>query len=135
ARVTPVADAAPDRPQDLLVLFDTSASRALGFATQVERLQALLTQAAAELGRQVPLRVACFDQGVAGVYAGTLGGFGAKEARSILERRALGASDLGQALDWAAAQKDRAWTRLLLVTDGVATAGAVEGSELRAKVA
>jgi outer membrane protein OmpA-like peptidoglycan-associated protein len=135
ARVTPVADAAPDRPQDLLVLVDTSASRALGFAAEVERLRALIGEAAGELGRQVPLRVACFDQGVTAVYTGTLGGFGAKETRAILERRALGASNLGRALEWAAAQKDRTWTRLLLVTDGVATAGPVEGSELRAKVA
>jgi len=137
ARVTPVADAAPDRPQDLLVLVDTSASRALGFAAEVERLRALIAHSAGELGRQVPLRVACFDQGVAAVYAGTLGGFGAKETRAIIDRRALGASNLGRALDWAAAQKetDRAWTRLLIVTDGVATAGPVEGSELRAKVA
>jgi outer membrane protein OmpA-like peptidoglycan-associated protein len=137
ARVTPVADAAPDRPQDLLVLVDTSASRALGFAAEVERLRALIAQSAGELGRQIPLRVACFDQSVAAVYAGTLGGFGAKETRAILDRRALGASNLGRALDWAAAQKEsgRAWTRLLIVTDGVATAGPVEGSELRAKVA
>jgi outer membrane protein OmpA-like peptidoglycan-associated protein len=137
ARVTPVAaESAPDRPRDLLVLFDTSASRAPGFGTQVQRLQALLGQAAADLGRQVPLRVACFDQTVAPVYDGTLGGFGATEARAILERRPLGASNLGQALDWAAALKDRGpWTRLLVVTDGVATAGATDGSELRAKVA
>ncbi len=136
ARVTPVAaESAPDRPRELLVLLDTSASRAPGFATQVQRLQALLGQAATELGRQVPLRVACFDQVVAPIYDGPLGGFGAKEARAILERRPLGASNLGQALDWAAALKDRAWTRLLVVTDGVATAGATEGSELRAKVA
>jgi outer membrane protein OmpA-like peptidoglycan-associated protein len=137
ARVTPVADAAPDRPQDLLVLVDTSGSRALGFAAEVERVRALLAQAAGDLGRQVPLRVACFDQDVAAVYTGTLGGFGASETRAILDRRALGASNLGRALDWAAAQKEtgRAWTRLLIVTDGVATAGPVEGSALRAKVA
>ena len=135
ARVTPVADAAPDRPQDLLVLVDTSASRALGFAAEVERLRALIAQSASELGRQIPLRVACFDQGVATIYSGTLGGFGARETRAILDRRALGASNLGRALDWAGAQKDRAWTRLLLVTDGVATAGPVEGSALRARVA
>ena len=137
ARVTPVADAAPDRPQDLLVLVDASASRALGFAAEVERLRALIAQSAGELGRQIPLRVACFDQGVTAVYAGTLGGFGTKETRAILDRRALGASNIGRALDWAAAQKetDRAWTRLLIVTDGVATAGPVEGSELRSKVA
>src|SRR5262245_19522977 len=72
ARVTPVADAAPDRPRDLLVLVDTSASRALGFAAEVERLRALIAHSAGDLGRQVPLRVACFDQGVAAVYAGTL---------------------------------------------------------------
>jgi outer membrane protein OmpA-like peptidoglycan-associated protein len=135
ARVTPVADAASDPPQDLLVLVDTSASRALGFAAEVERLRALIARLAGELGRQAPLRVACFDQGVAAVYAGTLGGFGAKETRAILDRRALGASNLGRALDWAAVQKDRTWTRLLIVTDGVATAGPLEGSELRAKVA
>jgi len=137
ARVPPVAETAPDRPQDLLVLVDTSASRALGFAAEIERLRALIAQLAGEFGRQIPLRVGCFDQGVATVYAGTLGGFGARETRAILDRRALGASDLGRALDWAAAQKatDRGWTRLLIVTDGVATACSGAGSELRAKVA
>src|SRR4030095_2765565 len=101
----------------------------------VERVHALIAQAAGDLGRQVPLRVACFDQGVAVVYSGTLAGYGVTQTRAILDRRALGASNLERALDWVAAQKDRAWTRLLLVTDGVATAGAVEGGEIRAKVA
>jgi outer membrane protein OmpA-like peptidoglycan-associated protein len=135
ARITPLADAAPDRPADLLVLVDSSASRALGFRAQVDRLGALLRKLAADLGAELPLRVACFDQEVAEIFAGKLGGFGARETRAILDRRALGASDLGAALAWAAALDDRRWSRVLVLTDGVATAGATTGAELRAKVA
>ncbi len=131
ARITPVTDAAPDPVASLLVLFDTSASRALGFGAQVERLAEVVHELERSSGPQVPLEVACFDQEVVEAYTGTLGGFGKNQLRPILERRALGASDLGRALRWAAARKDRKWSRILLVTDGIATAGGTDGQELR----
>jgi hypothetical protein len=81
-----LADAAPDRPADLVVLVDSSASRALGFPAQVERLEVLLRQLAATLGADLPLRVACFDQEVADIFtrdAGRLRGeAGARHPRA-----------------------------------------------------
>jgi outer membrane protein OmpA-like peptidoglycan-associated protein len=135
ARITPVTEAAPDRPAGLVVLFDTSASRALGFGAQVARLAELLDQLRHDLGAQTPLKLACFDQEVAEIYEGSLGQLGEPELRAIHERRALGASDLGRALAWVGGLKDRRWSRLLLVTDGIATAGPIEGQELRAAIA
>ncbi|MEW6281634.1 MAG: VIT domain-containing protein, partial [Candidatus Eremiobacterota bacterium] len=97
---------------DLLVLCDTSASRAAGFPAQLKGLEELLGQ----LG-SARVRVACFDQQVAQVYDGPAAGFRA----AAVDREALGATDLSAALLWAAAQKG--FRRVLLVTDGVATAG------------
>jgi outer membrane protein OmpA-like peptidoglycan-associated protein len=135
ARITPISDAAPDLPESLIVLFDSSASRALGFAAQLARLNRVLEQLRQDVGEQLPLKLACFDQEVAEVFDGAIGQLGESQLRVIRERRALGASDLGRALAWAGAQRDRKWSRLLLVTDGIATAGPIEGDELRAQVA
>ncbi|HXT19285.1 MAG TPA: tetratricopeptide repeat protein, partial [Thermoanaerobaculia bacterium] len=70
-------------------------------------------------------------------FEGTAGGFGDAEVQRLLARRALGASDLASALGWLdaklPAERGR-YPRVLLVTDGVATAGDVETSSLRAAV-
>jgi hypothetical protein len=65
--------------------------------------------------------VAAFDQEVKTVYSGAPAGFTAK---ALLQREALGATDLHAALKWAAEQKGH--TRLLVITDGVSTAGPEE---------
>lgn len=116
----------------LAVLVDTSASRAVGLAAQVELLQALVDQLARRHGQQLPLQVAAFDQGVEPIYRGTLGGFGRAARERILLRRGLGASNLQAALGWA--RWLRGIDRLLLISDGVATAGATKTRELRAAV-
>jgi tetratricopeptide (TPR) repeat protein len=114
ARVRPAVTSLASRPEDLLVLFDTSASRGLGFNDQVELLADLLK----ELPSVKKVTVAAFDQGVEVVYQGDPAKFSGEPLR---KRKALGATDLQAALVWAAAQKGH--TRLLLVTDGIATAG------------
>ncbi len=136
ARVTPVMGSQPDELQDLFVLFDTSASRALGFGRQVEQLGALVQGLAAGAGPQTPLAVACFDQEVMPIYDGPAGGFGAAELSRIRERDPLGASNLAGALGWLKGQlqQGRRFRRVLLVTDGVATAGETEGDRLRQAV-
>ena len=116
----------------LAVLVDTSASRAVGLAAQVELLQALVDQLARRHGPQVRLEVAAFDQGVEPIYRGTLGGFGRAARERILLRRGLGASNLQAALGWA--RRLRGIDRLLLISDGVATAGATKTRELRVAV-
>jgi tetratricopeptide (TPR) repeat protein len=131
ARVAPLASAQPDPIDSLLVLVDTSASRALGLGEQARLVQQLVEGFARGGGAGIPLVVGCFDQAVELVFDGKTGGFGQKEARAITSRRALGASDLGRALAWAREQAEkRKIERVLLLTDGVATAGATEGDEL-----
>ena len=135
ARVTPVLGGEADELDSLFVLLDTSASRALGFDRQVSRVARLIAGLAAGAGPDTPVAVACFDQGADLVYEGTAGGFGEQQRRAILERRALGASDLRGALGWLAqrlGQQGKRYHRVLLVTDGVATAGETEGDALRA---
>ncbi|HXO29185.1 MAG TPA: VIT domain-containing protein [Thermoanaerobaculia bacterium] len=121
----------------LYVLVDSSASRALGYREQVRRLAELIGGLEVEGGGGRRLGVAAFDQEVAPIYDGELGGFGAAEARRLLERRPLGATDLHRALSWLAgrlARGGRDVRRVLLVTDGVATAGETETRALKATV-
>jgi hypothetical protein len=120
----------PDAPERsaplhaLTILFDTSASAAGGFDREVDRLVALL----AELG-DAPVRVVAFDQTTEVLFEGPASLAGADVRAGIRERRAFGASNLHAALSDPAVRRD-AHPRLLLWTDGVATAGPVARSEL-----
>ncbi len=113
------------------ILVDTSASRALGFpayARAVDELVATLAREHAGLA----VVVAAFDQGVEPIFTGA-----AVDAAGTLEpalrgRMPLGASDLAGALAWAKAQG--AAGRVIVVTDGVATAGATDVAALGAAV-
>ncbi len=133
ARVTPLAEDRPEPVRDLLVLLDTSASRALDLAAQAERLAALLAALPDDAGNDMPIAVASFDQGLEPVYVGPRKNFGRKEIEAILRRKALGASDLGLALasaaDFAKKQGGR-FTRALLLTDGIPTAGPTTPAEI-----
>jgi tetratricopeptide (TPR) repeat protein len=132
ARVVPVAATDKRDPvASLAVLIDTSASRALGFGEQIAAVEHLLAELAK--GDDPTVTVAAFDQDVAPVYTGKASGIGDTIRKRLTDRRALGASDLERALGWLAGAKDRR-ARVLLVTDGVATAGALGGDALRAKV-
>jgi tetratricopeptide (TPR) repeat protein len=137
-RVTAPVTPEPQEIAGLYVLVDSSASRALGYAAQVRRLGGLiagLRDGAA--GGRTPLGVAVFDQEVVSVFEGTAAGFGEAEMRRLRERRPLGASDLGQALGWLGERLNRTghkYPRVLLLTDGVATAGETETRTLKAAV-
>lgn len=117
ARVRPRISSVASPPEDLLVLVDTSASRGPGFESQVKMVGKVL----AGLPNLKTVTVAAFDQDVKMVFQGPASSFSGKP---LLARKALGASDLGAALDWATKQKG--YTRLLLVSDGITTAGADE---------
>jgi tetratricopeptide (TPR) repeat protein len=127
-RIRPDLDATPDRPEDLLVMLDTSASRALGFAAQEKMLTSLLQK----LGPLKHVTVAAFDQSVEQLYQGPSSGL---HLTGLQERGAYGATDLGKALQWSTQKKGH--TRLLLITDGITTAGetqlgeALKGSSLK----
>ena len=138
ARVTPLAEDRPEPVRDLLVLLDTSASRALDLQTQAERLAALLAALPEEAGSDMPIAVACFDQGLEPVYMGPRKNFGRKEIEAILKRKALGASDLGLALGSAAGYAKKQggkFTRALLLTDGIPTAGPTSAGEIATELA
>jgi hypothetical protein len=128
-RVRPHAERPATRPESLLVLFDTSASAAAGFEARIELLGATL----GELARvqDFRLRVIGFDQGVQTVFDGMGSELGVDALADLVEGRALGASSLHGAFAAAAAGEGR-WERVLLVSDGVATAGPTDRAELRA---
>ena len=131
-RVTPLTDASPDPVRGLLVLVDTSGSRALGFAEQTRMLREVVTKLTQAQGA-FPLRVACFDQSIETVFDGQSSAFGDREVLAIKARGALGASNLEQALTWAR-EHAAGTSRVLVVSDGVTTAGATDAEHLRAAV-
>jgi tetratricopeptide (TPR) repeat protein len=137
-RVAAPIDPVPQEISGLYALVDSSASRALGYPAQVRRLGELLAGLREGAGPSTPLGVAVFDQEVVPVFEGAAGGFGAAELRRLEERRPLGASDLHRALRWLAGRLEETGERhprVLVVTDGVATAGETEIRALRAAVA
>lgn len=120
SRVTPEVDSSPERIENLLILLDTSASRALGFQNQVELTEDLVKA----LTHLEKLTVASFDQDVSLSYQGPGRKF---QGKNLLQRKALGATDLSKALAWAAQKKEH--TRLLLISDGISTAGSSQLAE------
>ncbi|PCC71889.1 VIT domain-containing protein [Nannocystis exedens] len=133
ARITPDVKLPQVPVTGVTLLFDTSASRALDFKGQVARLGQLVAELRGAAGVDFPLTVACFDQGVEQVFSGPASSFSADAQNAILKRGALGASDVAGALRWAAGQS-KVHDRVILVGDGVATAGAVERDGLRTAV-
>ncbi len=132
SRVKPMADASPDPVRGLLVLMDTSGSRALGFAEQTRMLRDLVAKLTQTQGT-FPLRIACFDQSIETVFDGQSNAFGDRELLAIKARGALGASNLEQALTWAR-EHAAGTSRVLVISDGVTTAGATDAEHLRAAV-
>lgn len=139
ARVQPFADfgendktAAP-MPASVTVLFDTSASRALGYGNQVDVLANLVAELRKRSGGAWQLRVVAFDQETEEIFAGRADAFGAGQIQRLRDRRALGASDLERTLrQLASVGGSRGGVeRVLLITDGVATAGDSEAPGLQ----
>ena len=136
ARITPMGSALPDPLGPTLVLVDTSASRALGFEEQLALVDRLVRRIAETAGPTTPLAVACFDQTTEPVFEGGAGAWGDAEVRRIRERQAFGASNLERALGWAEAHAGaRGTKRVILVGDGVATAGVTDTGALALRAA
>lgn len=136
-RVSAPVEAVPQEISGLYVLVDSSASRALGYADQVRRVAELAGGLRHGAGATTPLGIAAFDQEVVSIFEGEAGGFGEAEARRLAARRPLGASDLNRALTWLGDRLDPSrgrYPRVLLVTDGVATAGETETGKLKEAV-
>ncbi|HVG08455.1 MAG TPA: VIT domain-containing protein [Thermoanaerobaculia bacterium] len=131
-RVAAPVESVPQEITGLYVLVDSSASRALGYAAQVRRLGELIAGLRDGAG-SIPVGIAAFDQEVVPIYEGTAAGYGPAEERRLAGRRPLGASDLHQALSWLSKRAGK-HPRVLLITDGVATAGETETRALKAAV-
>ena len=131
-RVHPVAKTTPDPWGATLILLDTSASRALGFEDEVALVKRLVARIVATSGPTTKLAVAGYDQATYPIFSGAAGAFGDAEIQRIRQRQALGASNLEQALAWAGERaREQGAQRVVLVTDGVPTAGVTEGAALR----
>ncbi|MCB9560141.1 MAG: AgmX/PglI C-terminal domain-containing protein [Kofleriaceae bacterium] len=118
------ATAAAEAPRQLTVLVDTSASRALGFAGYVASIRALIGELHARYGDPLDLEVVAFDQDTQPIYRGDAAGYGDAADRALVARGAAGASDLGQALAALTADGAAPHRRVVVVSDGVVTAGA-----------
>jgi tetratricopeptide (TPR) repeat protein len=124
-RVAAVAEnAAPEPPRAMTLLIDTSASRALGYAGYIRSVRTLIEKVATSYGGSLPIEVVAFDQDRQTIYRGAASGWGDTEDQKLVDRGAAGASDLAQALRGVESA-----ARLVVVTDGVITAGA-EHAEL-----
>jgi hypothetical protein len=114
------AQVARDAPAAMTLLVDTSASRALGFERYTRTIRDLVGTLAKSYGGAMPIEVLAFDQDTQSIYRGPASGFGDSQVAALIARGAAGASDLGQAL--ATMRTPNA--RVVVVTDGVLTAGA-----------
>jgi hypothetical protein len=128
-RVRPQATSKPDPLANAIVLVDTSASRALGFKDEIAVVDKLVKR----IGDGA-VTVACFDQTIAPIFEGKGSAFGAAELAKIEERGPLGASDMERALKWAQDKAKKSGAkRVVLVTDGVSTAGSTDAKKLGAQ--
>jgi hypothetical protein len=130
ARIVPVDGTGADPVTALTVFVDSSGSRALGWKDQTNLVQQLL----AALSKQSPelqVNVVAFDQELAVIYAGTASGFGDAQAKTLRSRKALGASNVELALKYL---QTKPTARVLVVSDGVMTAGITEGPNLVAQL-
>ncbi len=112
--------ATADVPRQVTLLVDTSASRSLGFSAYVAQIHALVDALRAHYG-DLPVQVVAFDQDTEAIFDGAASAYGGAQDAALIARGAAGASDLGQAIAALGAHVGR---RLIVVTDGVVTAGA-----------
>ncbi len=125
ASTPPAAAAAAPRGAAILLLA-TSAARANDLGRQLELLRRM-----ADAQGDAPLVVAGYDERVTEYRVGTGADTGPDVARAILDRDALGATDLAGALAWVSKRAAELDARgVVVVTDGVATARGVDRGEI-----
>lgn len=122
-RVFPELPAEPDEISSLVILVDSSASRALGYSRQLDIVEELVRGLGRGQNPSCPVVIACFDQAVDVLFEGAARDLSADDVKRIRERAPLGASDLAGALAWVASRIGPRYERTLIVTDGTATAG------------
>jgi hypothetical protein len=122
----------PTPPAAVTVLVDTSASRAAGYARYVKTVRRFVAALAAKYGAALPVDVVAFDQDTQPIYSGTASGYGDAADAALVDRGAAGASDLEQALAALPKPAGTAMRRVVVITDGVMTAGADAGELAKA---
>lgn len=123
ARLEPPATSARVPLQKVAILVDTSASRAPVMGKQAQ----LVGELVRALPADTEVAIAAYDQEVTELYRGRAGNFSG--TGELLAHGALGASDLGAALSWAAASP-----RVILVGDGTPTLGETDAGKLAARL-
>ncbi len=123
----PEAEARAAAIDSVLILIDTSASRAPLMGRQVDFVRRLV----AALPTDTTVAIQAFDQGVTELYRGPAQHAG-NDIDRVLEHGALGASDLGRALDAATTS---GMSRLIIVGDGTATLGDSDSARLASRLA
>ncbi|MCB9669608.1 MAG: hypothetical protein H6734_09085 [Alphaproteobacteria bacterium] len=118
-RLQPELTVGADPLKDVTVLVDTSASRALAFESVLADLKAVVAAVKGDV------RVVAWDQSIETVYTGPAKAFGTRELDVLRQRGAMGASDLKAAVGGIGSPD-----RLVVLTDGVLTAGALESGPL-----
>lgn len=134
ARVVPFSESRPEAVESAIVLVDTSASRALDLEAEIR----LLAKVFEKLPKDTRLSVHAFDTDVVPVFEGLASAFGEREIGAILARKALGASDLQNAIvrakTLAQGNGHGSFRRVILVTDGVTTVGETDANKLAGAV-
>ena len=149
ARINPLTHDHAAPIHSLTLLFDTSASRAVGYEQRVEQLATFVEALQPWTGSKLWLRIIAFDQGFKTVYEGRLGDIERGVFDDLQRRRPLGASNLasvlshlqtlGDAIDGPpqpgdAEEEDerlgRTGNRVVLIGDGMTTAGVSERARL-----
>jgi tetratricopeptide (TPR) repeat protein len=130
ARVIPVDGTGADPVTALTVLVDSSGSRALGWREQVMLVQQLLA-ALSQQNAGLQVNVVAFDQEIAPLYSGPASGFGDAQSKQLRSRRALGASNVELALKYL---QSKPTARVVVISDGVMTAGVIEGPNFIAQL-
>lgn len=123
-------NAAANHPE-AVILFDTSASRVIGYETRLEALGTLIRR----LGETGASRVTvvAFDQVAERIFDGPPKDFGKPALDRLRTRGALGASSLEVGLE-ALAFTEGQNRRAIILTDGVVTAGEADRGALAKRV-
>lgn len=133
-RFRPVSHDHAEEPKTLAVLVDTSASQSTAFERNLEHLHGMLMSLRQRASPGLHLWVVAFDQTAKTIYRGDLRDYRGEVRESLRRRRPLGATNLEAGLRFLASHGPDSFDRLLLVSDGMVTAGESEPEVLRARV-
>lgn len=129
-RFMPVGHDHAEEPKTLVVLVDTSASHSASYARTVQHLHKLLGSLRTNAKADVGLWVVAFDQTAKTIFRGGLREYDEDVREALLRRGPLGATNLDGALRFLVNHGPPSFDRLLLVSDGVVTAGEASDEHL-----